>query len=146
MAAYNTYNNREKTNQTASEVVSYINLAKSMALTNQVTANFTNSLDCVAVQIKNGYITAYPENIALGVGSSYFSKKITDNGATISTINLGMLRFGSNNGKLLDSFGAPVSASAVGTTIMITSNLSGDDKRVVSVSPAGIIKLTSVNN
>jgi type II secretory pathway pseudopilin PulG len=152
MVAYNSYNSREKTNQAASEIVSQINLAKSTALTNQIAAGFVDSLDYVAVVLENGTISAFPVNMVSGIGSSYFSKEIIDDGIVISNLSFGDLQFGATTGKLLlkdadPSFNAnPLSASEVGISLTIASNAEGDDQKMILVTPAGIIKLSTIEN
>ena len=152
ITSYTSYSMREKTNQTASEVLSSINLARSLALTNQITDGFVDGLDYVAVVLKEGIISAFPVNVASGTGPSYFSKKITDDGADISSINFGSLQFGATTGKLLikevaPSFNVyPPEAASVGVSFTITSKSNNDNQKMIVVSPVGIIKLITVEN
>lgn len=148
IVSYNRYDMREKTNQTASEVVSYINLARSMAMTNQKTDGFSAGLDYVSVVLRDGTISAFPVNISSGTGPSYFSKVITDNGTTITQLDFGDLQFGTTTGKLLlkeadPSFNVyPPPASGVGVSLTVVSGADSDDKKKIVVSPIGIVKLS----
>ena len=142
MTAYGKYQLREKVNSTTNEIVSYINLARNMAVTNQVTDNFSEGLDYVAVVIGNGNMSASPVNVMVGVGpSAYFTKVLTTEGVTISPINFGDLQFAANTGRLLTkdplSFSAyPVSA---GSTKAISIEF-GSNKKIISIDSMGVIK------
>ncbi len=153
ITAYTSYDMREKTKQTANEILSSITLARSMAITNQKTDGFTGDLDYVAVVLDEGIISAFPVNKTSGTGPSYFSKKISDDsGAVVSTINFGGLQFGATTGKLLlkktaPSFEVyPPQATSIGVSFTITSSSNSSDKKMITVSPIGNTTLVTINN
>jgi hypothetical protein len=122
---------QEKINQTSTELVSLLNYARNMAVTNQTMAGFTG-LNYVAVTLTTGgKMEAFPVNIISGVGKSYFSKVVADKQVVLTKIDFGGLQFAAGSGKLVDVSGVPLPSNySVGVTV--SSNEIGEKFQVVT--------------
>ncbi|MBP9817970.1 prepilin-type N-terminal cleavage/methylation domain-containing protein [Candidatus Shapirobacteria bacterium] len=138
---------KEKMKLATSELVSMINLARSMAVTGQVTSGFTK-LDYVAVTLSaTGVVSAFPVNNISGTGPSYFSKDISAPEVTVTQINFGTLQFASGSGKIVGKDLSPLFTSYpvapnfnVGITLSSVEN-SGTSQIVIG--PLGTVAVTS---
>ncbi len=139
---------KERIATATTDMISILNTARSLAITNQVPASFTG-LDYVAVTLSTtGQITVYPVNIATGVGNTYLTKDLGNQGIVFSRIDLGGLQFASGNGKLMGKNPSPSfvsyplpSNSMVGVTVS-SSEISGS--RQVIINAYGAVTFTEL--
>lgn len=138
----NDFLTKEKVNQAANELVSSLNLARSLAVSNQSPEDF-GGLDYVAVTIgSSGLIEAFPVNNNIGPTTAFFSKTLTSNSITVSpAIGFGELQFGAGNGKLVrkDASNYNIYPLPPGDTkAVIISSAETTLRKKISVSAYGI--------
>lgn len=136
MVSINKFLAKEKINQAATEVVSLLNLTRNLAMTGQAPSGF--NLQYVSVTLINGTLIAYPTNSG-GVGTKYFSKKVAENGVSLTQINLGGLQFATGSGKLLDATGSPLPSGQIVGLSVTSAEVS--DSRQITISPFGAVTL-----
>ncbi|MBI2465334.1 type II secretion system protein [Candidatus Shapirobacteria bacterium] len=148
MVSVTKYVAKEKLVQAASEVVSMVDLARNMAIINQVTAGFTN-LDYVAVTLtSSGVVSVFPVNNISGVGSSLVTKKIGSGGIVFSSLNLGGLQFAAGSGKLVGKNPSPSYQSyplppTTNVGITISSTEVSETQQII-ISPFGGVTNTKL--
>jgi len=137
MVAVNGFLTREKSNQTANEMISLLNSARNYAVTRQGPAGYDMNFVKI-ILTTDGMITAYPGKGA-GVGTSYFSKDISSDSITVTAINNGDLQFAAGSGKLVNLDGTSRDSTySIGVTV---SDGDHDDDKVVYISSFGTVTL-----
>ena len=127
---------RQRVQAARTSLISSLRLARNYAVTSQSPSGYNNQLDYVSVNISTGgNVSASAANLTAGVGTSYFSKNISEDEVKISS---GTLLFSVPEGKILSNPTTPAEASYV-LTVGISSVEGPVETATVQVDAGGKI-------
>lgn len=127
---------RQRVQAARTSLISSLRLARNYAVTSQSPSGYSNQLDYVSVNIStDGNVSASAANLTAGVGTSYFSKNISEDEVKISS---GTLLFSVPEGKILSNPTTPAEASYV-LTVGISSVEGPVETATVQVDAGGKI-------
>lgn len=123
-------NSVQKIDTAKQELLSNLRYARVLATTNQIPPGFSGQLNRVAVNLgTNGFMSVWPN--AVGVGPSYFSKDLTQDGINLS-MSSGGIAFTVYEGRFV----------GVGSTMVITissNDLTADNDKKLIITQSGLI-------
>ena len=100
LVAANSFSSKERVSQVSTELSSYLNSARNLAVTSQSPTGF--AMEYVAVTLSSaGILKAYPVNSVTGIGPSYFSRSLSSSQLTVTQIDFPTLLFAAGSGKLV---------------------------------------------